>query len=284
MKFLISDYSSDHSTEPLYLNTIFNAIGCTSTISPYNLSAFDAFDLTNPDVFITHYSKITRDVVYYLKDRPEIDLIVNITGLSQDNLNEIESVLYNNRIKPLFFFINTYDHPLKSNKTNINVILHGADILFGEIKKIFSIEYGIFVNKESNMNPVGTTYHYLSTHKELEKTADIVMPTHKLTHFYPSYKHIVFRYFDNILPQAFFDSAYYGKCVFYDIQDRSILDTHLQKLFGESGLCTNEQNGNVSDKIKLKHTCLHRAKSFLSQLPCKEYTDKLQSIIEEQLK
>lgn len=284
MKFLISDYSSEHSTEPLYLNTIFNFIGCTSTVCPQNLSAFDAFDLTTPNVFITHFSKVTKDVVYYLKDNKNIDIIINVTNLRQDSLDEMESVLYSNGIKPLFFFVNAYDHPLKSKKTKINVILHGADVLFGQINKMFHIDYGIFVNNKESISPIGETYHYLSTYQQLESTADIVMPTHKLTHFYPSYKNIVFKYFDNILPQAFFDAAYYGNSVYYDIEDRSILDIHLQKLFGEANLCSNEDSGKVSSKIKQKHTCLHRAKSLLSQLPCKEFTDKLQNIIEEQLK
>lgn len=284
MKFLISDYSSEHSTEPLYLNTIFNSIGCASTVCPQNLSAFDAFDLTNPDIFLTHFSKINRDVVYYLKNKKTIDLVVNITDIKQEHLNEMESVLYSNGIKPLFFFVNNYDHELRSNKTNINVILRGADVLFGKIDRMFNIESGIFVNSKESMTPTGQTYHYLSAYKQLENIADIVMPTHKLTHFYPSYKQIVFKYFDGALPQIFFDAAYYGNSVYYDIKDRSILDIHLQKLFGEPGMCLDENSGKVTNKIKQKHTCLHRAKSLLSQLPCKDFTDKLQNIIEEQLK
>lgn len=283
MKFLISDYSSEHTTEPLYLNTIFNSIGCPSTLCPQNMSTFDAFDIIQPNVFITHFSKISRDVVAYLKDRKDIDIVVNVTNLRQDSLKELESVLYDNNIKPLFFFVNNYDHQLKA-KTNINVILHGADVLFGSINKMFNIDCGIFVDKPEDVNPVGETYHYLSNSQKMENIADIVMPAHKLTQFYPSYNKIIFKYFNNMLPQIFFDSAYYGRTVYYDVQDRSILDAHLQKLFGESGLCVDEDTGCVSQRIRHKHTCLHRAKSLLSQLPCKEYTDKLQAIIEEQLK
>ena len=284
MKILISDYSSEHTTEPLYLNTIFNSIGCTSVLCPPNMSMFDTFDITQPNLFITHFSKISKDVVAYLKECKDIDIIVNVTNLKQDSLNQLESTLYENGIKPLFFFVNNYDHQLKASKTNINVVLHGADVLFGNINKMFDIDCGIFVDKSENLRPIGETYHYLSNYQKMEDIADIVMPNHKLTQFYPSYNRIIFKYFNNTLPQAFFDAAYYGRTVYYDIDDRSILDVHLQKLFGESGLCVDQDTGCVSQRIKQKHTCLHRAKSLLSQLPCKVYTDKLQAIIEEQLK
>lgn len=283
MRFLISDYSSEYSTEPLYLNTIFNSIGCSSTIWPQGTSAFDAFDITNPNVFITHFTKVNRDIISYLKDRKDIEIVVNITNMKQEHLTNMESIFYSNGIKPSFYFVNAYDHNLKSNKTNINVILHGADILFGKINKFFDIEYGIFVEKQGDIYPAKNTFHYISTNQKMSDAIDIAMPAHKLIMLYPSYRKIVFRHFDNIFHQSFFDAAYYSECVFYDISDRSVLDSHLQKLFGESGLCSNEDSGNISSRIKQKHTCLHRAKSMLSQLPCKEFTDRLQSIMGEQL-
>lgn len=283
MKFLVSDYSSSESTEPLYLNTIFNSIGCNSTVWSQNISAFDVFDLTKPDVFITHFSKISKDVVMYLKDNKNIDTVINITGLNQENLKRMEETLHEFSIKPNFFFVNQYDHNLKSNKTNIHVILHCADILFGQQNRSYSIQNGIMVDHKDHIKPVGETYHYLSNNQKLEQDADIVMPAHKLIPFYHNYGSIIFRYFNNSMPQTFFDAGYYNGSVYFDINDRSALNPYLQKLFGEDNLCTKE-NQQIHKRIKQKHTCLHRAKSILSQLPCKEYTDKLQAIIEEQLK
>jgi hypothetical protein len=42
---------------------------------------FDTFDITQPNLFITHFSKISKDVVAYLKERKDIDIIVNVTNL-----------------------------------------------------------------------------------------------------------------------------------------------------------------------------------------------------------
>ncbi len=283
MKFLISDYSSSETTEPLYLNTIFNSLGCNSTIWTQNTSAFDALDIAKPDVLITHFTKISKDMLVYLRESKEIDIIINITGLNQENLKRVESALNEFEIKPLFFFVNRYDHNLKSHKTNINVILHGADVLFGKHGKAYSIENAIIVNNKDQITPIGETYHYLSSSQNMENEADIVMPAHKLITLYHNYDNVIFKYFTNYLPQEFFDAGYYNGSVYFDINDRSYLDQCLVKLFGEENVCTKE-NSKIYHKIKQKHTCLHRAKSMLSQLPCKEYTDRLQSIIEEQLK
>lgn len=284
MKVLISDYSSNHTTEPLYLNTIFNTIGCESTIWPKNISTFDMFDMSMPNLHITHHSMLTKDLAIYLQNT-KINIIVNITGISQQNLTSLDNIFSEYNIHPLFFFVNGYDSNLKS-KTNIVSILHGADIFLGKIQQQYEIDYGIFVDNKNQMEPIGQTYHYITNSDNLTNDVDIYLPVFRLNNLYVNYKNIVIKYFNKILPQILFDASIYNGNVFFDIKDRSLLDDHLKKLLGEENKCNlnNDESGKIRDLILKKHTCLHRAKSLLSQLPdTKIYIDNLQNIIEKSI-
>lgn len=286
MKFLISNYSSNESTEPLYFNTALNLVDCKSTLWPENISTYDVFDMVKPDIHITHHKKLTMDLLMYMKENKGIDLVVNITGLKQNELLHLEQVTKEYGVTPLMFFNNQHDHGLQSNKTNITNISHGSDIFLGMSDKQFDIDYGIFVNDQEQIYPTGETYHYIATKLEIENAADFYVPINSLSNGYINYKHIVIRYFDNIIPQLFFDAAFYNGSVFFDVKDRTVLNTYLKHVLGDSNYCdiNNLDSGNIRDKIVKKHTCLHKTKSLLSQLPCKEYTDKLQNIIESNLK
>lgn len=283
MKVLISDYSSNITTEPLYLNTILNTIGCESTLWPKHISTFDMFDMTKPDLHISHHSMLSRDLAVYLQNS-SIDLVVNITGISQQNLTTLDDILNEFRIKPAFFFVNHYDPQLKS-KTNILSILHGADLFLGTVQPQYKIDYGIFVNSKSHIKPIGETYHYITSNDQLVNDADIFLPIHRLNNVYPNYKYLVIKYFDGILPQLLFDASLYGY-VFFDIDNREKLDINLQKLLHEENKCRldNYESGNIRENIIKKHTCLHRAKSLLSQLSCKDEIDQLQGLIERSIK
>jgi len=285
MKILISDYTTPNTTEPLYLNTVLNSIDCISTIWPHNLSTFDAFDIINPDIHITHHLKLTRDLILYLQENKNIDLIINITGITQENLTNLGNVLKDVGIRPALMYVNYYDHNLTLKNTNITTILHGADVFLGYEPKQYDIDYAIFVDNKSQLSPIGESYHYVTTDEKLEKEADIFLPIVRLNHLYHNYQNVVIKYFQNEIPQLFFDAALKVN-TFFDIEDRTKLDNHLNKLLGDGKHCSlqDPNSGDIKTKIMQKHTCLHRTKSLLSQLPCKEYTDKLQEIIESSTK
>lgn len=284
MKVLISDYSSDNTTEPLYFNAILNSIDCKSTLWPDNTSTFDIFDIVQPDIHITHHSKISKDLVIYLQQSSrKIDLIVNITGMNQENVRDFIKALNEYNIDPALLFVNHYDHNIQTKKTNIISILHSADVFLKSEQPHYNIEYGIIINNENQVKPLGQTYHYITNNKSLEKNVDILLPIGRLAHLYNNYKNILFRYFDKEVPQIFFDAAYRNNSVLFDLEDRTLLNGQLKKLLGEENLCdpSIENSGDIREKIKQKHTCLHRVKSLLSQLPAKEYIDKLERIIEK---
>ena len=253
MKVLISDYTSNESSEPLYLNTVLNTIGCSSSLWSRNISAFDMFDLTKPDLHITHHSMLTKDLATYLKDA-QIDLVINITGLNQQQLSQLEIVLTDYNIKPKFFFINYHHHGLES-KTNIVTILHGVDLFLGQSEIQYNIDYGIFINNETQITDFKDSYHYVTNNDKLTNTADIFLPIYRLNNLYCNYNYIVFKYFDNIFPQAFFDAAFYNGNVLFDIHNRTNLDNQLVKLLQLENKCNiNDLNSaNIKDII-LKNT------------------------------
>lgn len=287
MKVLVSDYSSEHTTEPLYLSATLNIIGCKSVLWPNNISTFDMFDICQPDVHITHHSKITQDLALYLQQSTrKIDLVVNITGMSQDNVRDFIKALNDYNIEPAMLFVNHYNHNLQTKKTKIISLLHGADIFLESEPPQYNIDYGIMVDDKDQIKPMGQTYHYITSNRSLEHNSDICLPISRMTHIYRNYKNIVFRYFNQEIPQIFFDAAYRNSSVLVDIDDRSVLHNQFKQVFNDQNLCDPniENSGDIREKIKSNHTCLHRTKSLLSQLPAKDYTDKLQQLIESSIK
>lgn len=278
MKFLISDYSSPTSTEPLYLNTTLNMIGCASTLWNLNsASAYDMFDIVKPDIHISHVNYLSNDSLLYLKENKNIEVVINITGIRPEEFLRLESILNNYDINLKFYFTNNHNHKLKS-KTNILALSHGADIYFKNQGLKYNIENGIIINSKNQIQPIGNTYHYITLNKDLVNDVDIAMPVINLAALYKNYNKIIIKYFDNYLPQYFFDAHYYGNDVTFEVENNEQLATDLLKLFGSDGI------NDVKNLVKKKHTCLHRTKSLLSQFPAKEYIDKLSTLTEEILK
>lgn len=283
MNILVHNYSNENSTEALYLNTAFNAAGCRSTLWPHHISTFDMFDMTRPDLYITHHKALSMDLVLYLQQASNIDLVINITGLNQQNLTNLEDKLYEYKIKPRLYLVNHYDHDLKSKYSTVMSLLHGADIFFGKGIKQYSIEYAIMVNDKSQLTGFGSTYHYLSNSENLVNNVDICLPIHQMSQLWGNYGAVIFKYFDGTMPQCFYDAAYYNNNIFFDLEDRQLLDSTLSKMFGNGTHCNSEvtQSGDIAHYIKKKHTALHRAKSLLSQFSCKDQIDKLQLLIDQ---
>lgn len=286
MKILISDYSSDFTTEPMYLNTCFNNAGCKSTLLPNKTSLYDGFDICKPDVYITHHKMLSKDLLLYLKENSDrkLDLIVNISDMSQENLSKLDSVLNENKIKPALYFVNYYDHGLKS-RNNIISLLPGADLFLKSENKQYDIEYAIMIQSKEDCKPIGDTYHFVTYNQNIDKIADIFLPIYRLAHLYSNYRHIVFKYFDGYFSQAFFDASIRVDSIFFDLtnsEQTELLTSQLNKLLGDKNFCslTSLNSGKIKNIVLNKHTCLNRAKSILSQLPAKEYVDNLQKIIE----
>jgi hypothetical protein len=279
MKFLIDNYSTINNTEPLYLSNTINAIdGYSSSIyhQGNNMSVYDKFDSVNPDIYITHALLINHDTICYLKDKTSIQVVVNISGLNQEKLSQVETMLLHYDINSVLFFINYSNHNLTSSKFNIFVLHHGADVYLGRSKSIsYSIDKCIMISSKSQITEREGTYHYVSTNNDLVNAVDIVMPTMYLSNIYPCYNSIIFKPFGKVIPQYFYDAVFYGNEVSYENDNEN--DPMIEII---SNMFKDTNPKALKEIIKNKHTCLNRTKSLLSQLPCHTAVVKLGQLIE----
>lgn len=279
MKVLVENYSSIYCTEPLYLSTTIDSIdGCSSAIFPSDskMSIYDKFDLSKPNVYITHAMLLNNDVVLYLVENKGIDVIMNISGLNQEQLSQTEALFLYHDLKSVLFFINYSHHGLVSKNFNIFTLPHCADIYLGVNKKmVYNIENGILVSDKSQISKREGTYHYIAINRSLSNDVDICMSTPQLSNIYPNYDRLVIKPFKKVVPQYFYDAIFYGKSVVYEADkvDDPMIDI-LNRIFKDldpQALKTTVQN---------KHTCLNRTKSLLSQLPCNDIVIKLGKMME----
>lgn len=211
MRSLIQNYSSEISTEPVQFNQALLELGVEATMWDAKLSAFDVFDRANPDIFITHYSLVSKDLVKRLKDT-EVKVALNCTGINSENLD----ILNGCGLKVDLAYTNF------PNDLNLTVIQPCCDIFLARRKvdaPKYDIDNLIIINDQSDLhlldNPPTGTFHVLTTRQDLNalKEVDAYLPIHSMYSVFSNYKHIVCgNYF-----QSAFDAAYYGgKCDIVD--------------------------------------------------------------------
>lgn len=266
MKFLISNYSNPWNTESYYFNAGLNIIdGVKSEIFDTQQSVYDNFDRVKPDVFITHISQISKDVVYYLKDN-KIQLLVNVNGVPKDGIDGISSSLLSQNITPSFFGC----EDLKLENAKYLKILPAADTFLNRSGQEYSIEKLIFVSQKYEIVDLEGTYHYATINQSISKDVDLFLPISALNSIFPSYDEIIFKGGFYIGSQISFNAIYSGTKVIFDTKDSNDLDK-IDSIFKGQKLLSS---------VKNKHTCLHRLKSLLSQSSMVDLANKLGDKIE----
>jgi hypothetical protein len=241
MKFLISNYSTYWNTEPLYFNVGLNSInGVKSSLMNSQQSVYDNFDITNPNVFITHLSEISKDMISYLQDKDIID--------------NSSAVLASEKLNPIFFG----NDDINVENAKYIKILSAADTFLSTGKKEYSIQKLIFVNKLDEIVNLEGTYHYATNNQEISDKVDIFLPIISLNTLFSNYDEIIFKGED-----------YIGSQVIFDTKDTAGLDK-IDSIFKGQKLLSS---------VKNKHTGLHRLKSLLSQLSYSELSNNLESVI-----
>lgn len=284
MKFLINNYASEAQTESLYFNTSLNLIkGCSSNLwDARQYSAYDMFDLTKPDYFITHVSSIQQDALSYIKENKNCKIILNITGQSKENLENIEKFILNEGIEIAFFYTNE-DETFKLRNTNIVSIPLGADIFLDQNNLRYNIKKAFVINSKSDIIDCEEPHHTLSYNSKLSSQVDISMPEIKLAGLYRNYQEVVIRFCGKLIPQLFFDACYYGNKVYYDVNDpdqMSTINSKIGKILKiDYSLKNNDNPQVIKNIIKKKHTCLSRVKSLLSQLPSGEIIHNVDEVM-----
>ena len=284
MRILISNYSSNSQTECYYLSSAINLIkGCSSIIwDNKEHSAYDIFDTFQPDYFLTHISTIYTDALRYMSENKNIKLIVNSTGATKEVIKKVEQMLIDENVQISFFYTNNDEEVTNLKKHNMISVPFGADVFLNNKSDTrYSIDTAFFVNDEVNIpHTKPETYHSISVDKSLQGKADIVLPIFEISSIYTNYNNIVFRYFGNFIPQLFFDTVFYGKKVQYQLDNldqQMAVESKIKKILK---LESCEDFESMKNAVRNKHTCLHRAKTILSQLPSHEFISQIDSLIQ----
>lgn len=198
MKTLIQNYMSGLSTEPLYFNQCLVECGLESQIwSDPNTSAFDIFDSVNPDIFISHYKFLTNDILKYLHQTNKIELILNVTGASKEEIQSIEQVYAQHNIKAPFVFTNMYDftNQHKPSKIKLVNIMPCVDIFLPPVPAPdFKIDTAIISTNNNELVKQAVknkeVYHLLSLGAENEDF-DLSVDVRSIMGLYNKYNEIV---------------------------------------------------------------------------------------------
>lgn len=243
MRTLVHNYSSETSTESIYMANAMQEAGHTVKVWNNQQSAFDAFDDFNPDILLTHYLALTKDIAKRVKSS-HAKICINVTGAEPDKIDTIQNV-----------FENYYCFQNYSMLPDIDLISPCADVYAGSKHKGIFPEYhaaSLFVvDNEDDLKKIEPycadcgTYHVISLSQSLVgfKNVDAHVSIAPLTALYQNYNKV----FVTKPSQAFFDAAYYGN---------------------ECFLLQNEKKwvflGN--DVVKDRHTPYNRVRQLLESL------------------
>lgn len=282
MKFLIQDYSTLFHTEPKYFNHILNSLeGCSSALWSVDnpMSVYDIMDMVKPNVVITHASLVPKDLIIYLSENKHIELILNISGVTQEDLNNIEKIFTQYDVNCNLCFVNYGEHYFISKKFNIVSIYHGVDLFFPTNTNIkYKVDKLYLTNNPNTKIEDNCSYHTISNNENIKDDVDMVISVYDLGAIYNNYDQICIESFPNknIVPQLFFDATYYGKSVKFNFTTEQ-----LQEVCRILKLDNIKDTNKVKQVLKEKHTCFNRTKSLLSQLRCTDLVNKLSTIMKD---
>ena len=206
MKTLVHNYSSEISTEAMYVAQYLAENDNEVKIWNNQESAFDVFDDFRPDVFLTYYSMLTKDIAKRIKGEG-IKSVINVTGATLEHIDVINEIMENHycfqnyKILPDIKVIAPCADLYLANSPSINLKNYAVESLFiVEDKEDLEAYKEMFNTRE--------TYHVLTNNKELHevKGVDSYVPISTLSKLYSNYEEIFIRR----PSQAFYDAAYYG--------------------------------------------------------------------------
>jgi hypothetical protein len=278
MKFLIDNYASNQSTQPLYLYKNINQYAEHEAFIRMNgeVSIYDSFDRISPDIYITSVHILSQDAIIYLKEnKVKTRICLCLNGANKDMIEKAEDSFLSNEVPCAFFFTNDYDVKLK--KTRLLYLQEAADLnTTVSFNLKYNIDKAIFTSGDKKIKNYDGTYHILSVDQKPKNNVDFSLPIHIINNLFHNYKEIISTDIYSYIPQYFFDAIARGVKTYYDIENE-ILAKEIDELCGKILKIDNRLNYNNPNKLDNfedlrkhvleKHTCESRTKSFLSQLP-----------------
>lgn len=272
MKILFHNYTNSLSTEPLYLHNALVKSGINSVLwSNKQISAYDMFDTHKPDVFVTHFQVFTYDIMNYLKNNNNCQIVMNVTGASQSQLESIEKTFSEFSFKCPFIFTNSFD-PIPKSKLNLVTMYPASDIFNLDYmqSKDFTIPEAIISDKfdEKVQNYIANkeVFHLLYINgNELDSNFDIRVSVQSLPQIYRLYKKITLIADNDICcSQVFLDMNL--NCNEVEIQSAN--PNGFKKMLSEMFVESDNENiqQEIKNQIKARHTPFHRAARFMKYL------------------
>jgi hypothetical protein len=270
MNVIIDNYTSEKTTEPMYLAECFNRVGIQAALwNRSEVSLFDLYEIIKPNLIIANLSTISLDLFKVLKGK-STDLVVNISGGSQEDVSALESAVKANNISCPLLFSDGINDKYKTSLTHLE-IMKGADIFLSSqnIDGIpdYSIDKAFFVDSAQDVTHEDT-YHVIGI--EHDVPFDMFLPINVNHEICKKYKKIEFIQSKLSLPQHFFDVNFYGSDVSTKTagSDSDTISSFISQHFGE----------DVQSSVKSKHSCVSRAARLLQKIKCKDEASKVRNI------
>lgn len=270
MNILVDHYLNKEDSQSVYL---YRALKEFKNIKTFywpsrQISTYDIFDDTKPDVFITHCGAMDYELGFYLEDNQVEDLLIllatfnNQPQQNKEYFQEVEQSI-SGKIKKNLYLLSDQNLGLSTIKTiKLN---HCADTNVIDQKIKYQIPVAYFVTDSKDIGRENhKSYHYISN---TIGQADICLEQITLSKLFCNYDKIIFKNMTSF-SQAFFDAIYKCKEVYYTTNTKDI-DTQCEKLFGQV-LNINNKNVDftkVKERVMAKHLPINRVRTLLSQLP-----------------
>jgi hypothetical protein len=273
MKFIIENYTSNEDTQAMYFHKKLNTEEHQCALwDSKKISLYDIMDSFNPNFFITHAYKISKELVHYLNNTDsKAKVLLSVNSVPKNTIVAMEKTLIDNKVPCDFFFGSHESVPVKKIRyVKINNC-YDENIITSEKVINYSIDKGIFINSREQIKPENGSYHFLSNDQDLKPIVDICLPEIQMSSLYKNYNTIIFKNIDEYVPQAFFDAIISCDKVYYET-DKDHVHEMIQKIFKPSkSLNFNDEDkledfSELKSKISEKHGISNRVKTLLSQL------------------
>jgi len=290
MKILFHNYSDEMTTEPLYLFQALQKSGLDAHIwSDRLVGAYDTFDTVKPDVFVSNFRNITPDVVKYLEQAP-IDLVLNVTDISETQMKDVEAFLNSKKIKVPFVFTNSFLYktlPKTDFKCKrifpafdlFRVRPKGVEVVCKEA--ILSRSFDGHLEKQLANKDV---YHLIQvTEGDKDSNFDLRVNSssiQELSQYYESFSLVGDA--DFCSSQLFFDLNFNARNITVIAEDQQNFTKFLSNIFvdteAENKKSEEEMAVQIKQQLKSRHTPFHRAATLLKHLKFQDGVERVENV------
>ena len=283
MRFLIHNYSTSVSSEPLYLFQALKHAGVDVQLwADPNMSAYDAFDRVQPDVFVSSYMYINDQIVEYLLKSKKIKVMLNVTGATETQIQNIKSTFTGIELS---VFTNSFSNVFVGAET-----MYPAFDIFNGPQPVLEIpdklENAILCEeiseKVEELISQKDVYHILYI-GEGDKPAgfDLRVDIRSIKKILSLYKNVTLVGSNELCSsQVFLDMSMYADNFSVIAEDQDLFYSKcLTTLFDNKNVDeTKKLDEQIKTQIKSKHTPFHRAARLAKLAGDKESLSKIEKV------